>query len=135
MKEDKDIEKFTEYLIKEIGTESAPDNFLDSVMKSVKLESEESTVIIYNPLIPKSVWVLITISFIALSIFILTGSTVNHYLLSRINFSFIDQLSSINLFENIHFSKIFTFSFILFTVFVLVQLFMIKNFFNKQNLV
>lgn len=133
MKEDKNIEKFTKYVIKEVGTETMSNNFLDDVMKSVKLESEKSRIITYKPLIPKSVWGLIIVLFIALAVFVFTGSTLNHYLLSALDFKVIDDISQIDLFKNIHFSKTFTFSFILFSLLVLVQLFVIKNYFNKQN--
>ena len=133
MKTDKNIEDFTKYIMNEVDVEKPSIDFLRNVMDAVKSENKTSLSIIYKPLIPKSVWVLIVILFAALSVFVLTGSTVNHYLLSQIDVPIVDKVLALDLFKNIHFSKIFTLSFILFSAFVIVQLFFIKNYFNNQQ--
>tara|TARA_R110001583_G_scaffold4351_2_gene25208 strand:- start:45790 stop:46197 length:408 start_codon:yes stop_codon:yes gene_type:complete len=135
MKTGKNIEEFTKYIMKEVDVEKPSTDFLMNVMDAVKSESKASLSIVYKPLIPKSVWVLIVILFAALSVFVLTGSTVNYYLLSQIDIPIVDKVLAFDLFKNIHFSKIFTLSFIVFFAFVIVQLFFIKNYFNKQHIV
>lgn len=135
MKPDKNIEEITKYIIKEAKVETPSADFLNKVMDSVRLESELSLSRMYKPLISKSAWVLISIVFVALSIFILTGAPQTPTIFSKIDVSFLDKLPSINVFERIHFSNTFTFSFILFSVLVLFQLVAIKNYFNKQNIV
>jgi len=133
MKEDKNLEKFTEYIVNEVGMETPSTNFLDNVMKSVKLECKTSASVIYKPLISKSVWGLIIVLFFALIVFVVTGSTVNHYFIEAIDLKIINDISEIDLFKNIHFSKTFTFSFMLFSAFVVIQLFVIKNYINKHR--
>lgn len=131
MKTTKNIEDFTKYIMNEVDVEKPSKDFLINVMDAVNLENNASLSILYKPLIPKSVWVLIVVLFVALSIFVLTESTVNYYLLSQIDLPIIENVLAIDLFKNIHFSKTFTFSFIVFSAFVVVQLYFIKNYFNK----
>jgi len=141
MKPDKNIEEITKYIIKEAQVESPSDGFLNKVMDSVKIESELSLSKKYEPLISKKVWVLIAVVFIALSVFLLTGTTENYNLISKVDFSLLDKLpsinvfdtiSSINIFKNIHFSTTFTLSFIIFSVLAVFQLYVIKNYYNKE---
>jgi len=141
MKPDKNIEEITKYIIKEAQVESPSDGFLNKVMDSVKIESELSLSKKYEPLISKKVWVLIAVVFIALSVFLLTGTTENYNLISKVDFSLLDKLpsinvfdtiSSINIFQHIHFSTTFTLSFIIFSVLAVFQLYVIKNYYNKE---
>lgn len=138
----KNIEKFTKYIIKEAQVESPSQDFLTKVMDSVKLEKEKSLIKVYKPLISKLVWIIIITVFVALSIFMLTGNSGNYDLFSKVDMSFFDKIpsmnifeniSSINIFKNIHFSSTFTYSFVFFSILVMLQLFVIKNYLNKQN--
>jgi len=142
MKTDKNIEEFTEFIMKEAAVESPSPNFLNKVMGSVKIENELSSSKVYQPLISKLGWIVITTVFMALIIFILTGTSSNFSIGSGIDFSYFDKLSSINIadkiplihiFENIHFSTTFTFSFVFFSMLVIVQLMVIKNYVNKET--
>ena len=135
MMEDRKMDQFSKFIMDEIKLESPSKDFISNVMKSVEVESEKSRLLVYKPLIHKSVWGLIIILFLALSVYIFTGSTVNYYLLSTLDINALNELSEIDLFKHISFSRIFTFSFILFAALAVVQLFAIKNYFNKQNLV
>lgn len=135
MKADKNIEDFTKYIMNEAEVETPSADFLNNVMDSVKLESELSSSKVYKPLISKSAWVIITLVFVALSLFILTGNSQTSTLLSKLDLSFFDKLPSFNLFERIHFSTTFTFTFILFSILVVFQLYVIKNYFNKQDII
>lgn len=142
MKTDKNIEKFTKYIIKEGQVESPSPDFLDKVMTSVKLEHKLSLAKVYKPLISKKVWVLIAIVFIVVSGSILKGKPLDNSILSNLDFSFFDKLSSFNIFENIpsinifdsiHFSNTFTFSTMFFSVLVIFQIIVIKNYINRAN--
>jgi hypothetical protein len=133
MKPDKNIEDFTKYVIEEAQIDGPSEDFVKKVMKSVKSESEISSIKIYKPLISKTAWVVIFGVFIVLSVFMLTGSAPSSSIFTKINFTFIDKIPSVNLFESIHFSNTFTFSFMFFSVLVLFQLLAIKNYFNRQN--
>lgn len=135
MKTEKNIEEFTTYIMKEANIEAPSTDFLNKVMDSVKLENKLSLSKVYKPLISKSAWVIITIVIVFLSIFIFTESSQNSMKLPNINFALFNEIVSTNLFERIHFSDTFTFSFVLFSLLVILQLVVIKNYFNKQNTV
>ena len=135
MKPDKNIEAFTKYVIEAAQIDGPSVDFVNKVMKSVKLEKEISSIKIYKPLISKTAWVVIIGAFTVLGVFMLTGSAQSTSIFSKINFTFLDKLPSVNLFESIHFSNTFTFSFMFFSVLVLFQLLAIKNYFNRQNIV
>lgn len=129
--EDNKIEDFTAFLMREVDKDVPSNDFVMNVMNSIEIENK--SVLSYKPLIPNSVWVLIIILFLALAVYIFTGSTVNYYLISTLDIDVLNELSEIDLFKNISFSRTFTFSFILFSALAVVQLFVIKNYFNKQN--
>jgi len=133
MKTEKDIEEFTKYIMKEANAEKPSADFLNNVMDSVKMESELSLSKVYQPLISKSAWAAIAIACVALCIFILTGASQDSLLIPNIQLTILDRISSINIFERIHLSQTFTFSFVLFSIFVILQLVVIKNYFNKHN--
>ncbi len=135
MKTEKNIEEFTKNIMKEANVEEPSADFLNKVMDSVKMESELSLKKIYRPLISKSAWAAITVAFVALCIFILTGASQDSLLIPTIHFTIFDKIPSINLFERIHLSETFTFSFVLFSILVILQLVVIKNYFNKHNMV
>jgi hypothetical protein len=135
MKTEKNIEEFTKYIMKEANVEKPSADFLNKVMDSVKMESELSVSKVYQPLISKSAWASIAVAFVALCIFILTGTSQDSLLIPNIHFTILDKISSINLFERIHLSETFTFSFVLFSILVILQLIVIKNYFNKHNMV
>lgn len=135
MKTEKNMDEFTKYIMMEADVEAPSADFLNKVMDSVKLESKLSSSEVYKPLISKSVWAIITAAIIALSIFIVTGTSQNPTMFSTIDLDIFNKINSVNLLGRIHFSDTFTLSFVLFSIFVILQLVVIKNYFNKQNIV
>lgn len=135
MKTEKDIDEFIKSIMKEANVETPSADFLNKVMDSVKLEPKFSASKVYRPLISKSAWVAITMVIVALCVFILSGTFQNSKIFSDIGFAKFNELFSINLFERIQFSDTFTFSFVLFSLLVILQLAVIKNYYNKQNMV
>lgn len=135
MKTEKNIEEFTKFVIKEANVEGPSADFLKKVMDSVKLENKLSLSNVYKPVISKSVWAVIAIAFVFLSFFIFIGASQDSMKLPNINFALFNEIVSTNLFERIHFSDTFTFSFVLFSLLAILQLIIIKNYFNKQNTV
>ncbi|MBK5208696.1 MAG: hypothetical protein JJE44_04230 [Flavobacteriaceae bacterium] len=135
MKTEKNMDEFTKYIMMEADVEAPSADFLNKVMDSVKLESKLSLSEVYKPLISKSVWAIITAAIIALSIFIVTGTSQNPTMFSTIDLDIFNKINSVNLLGRIHFSDTFTLSFVLFSIFVILQLVVIKNYFNKQNIV
>jgi len=134
MKTEKEIEEFTKYIMKEANVQEPSADFLSKVMHSVKIESELSLSKVYQPLISKSAWAAIAVGIVVLCVFILTGTSQNSVLIPNIHFTIFDKISSINFFERIHLSDTFTFGFVLFSFLVILQLIVIKNYFNKHNM-
>lgn len=135
MKPDKKIEEFTKYLIKEAHLGSPSSDFVNKVMDAVELEAKPIVLKNYKPLISKLGWIFILVGIVAVSFFMLSGTSQSSDLLSKIDFSFLDKIRSLNLFGGIQFSKLFTFSFVFFSALVILQIFVIKNYFNRQNIV
>lgn len=133
MKQDKNIEEFSKFIIKEAGIESPSNDFVNSVMNTIFLENSRTSSTIYKPLISKQTWLLITLIFIGLCLFIFTSTSKSSIILETIDVSFFNKFNSINIFEKIKLPNVFVFSTILFSILVLFQLTIIKKFFNNEN--
>ena len=132
MKANKNIEDFTKFMIKEAAFEMPSENFVTSVMD--KIQAENVSVLKEDkPLISIVGWVLISLFFVGIYIFVLFGNYESSTLFSNLNWSFMNDLPSLNLLDDIHFSSTFNFSFIFFLVLVFFQLVVIKNYANKEN--
>jgi hypothetical protein len=134
MKTDKNIEEFTKYVMKEANVEEPSADFLNKVMDSVKMERELSASKVYQPLISKSAWAAIAVGIVVLCVFVLTGTSQDSVLIPNIHFTLFDKISSLNIFERIHLSETFTYSFVLFSFLVIFQMVLIQNYFHKQNM-
>lgn len=135
MNQDKNIEEFSKFILKEAGTEMPSNNFVHNVMNTISLENSKSIVTIYKPLISKQGWILIAVSLIVLIIFIVTNTTESSIILPSLDVSFLHKMKEINIFTSIKVPSIFIFSSVLFSILVLFQLNVIKKFFDKQNLI
>ena len=134
MKQDKNIDDFSKYLLKDVGLEKPSANFVTNVINTINFEENKVSKVVYKPIISKLGWIFIATSFIGLMIFLTISNTESVIQVPAIDLSFFNKLKAINIFENIKLSKIFTFSFILFSVLVLVQFHFIKKYFNKNTL-
>ena len=133
MKPDKRIEEFTKYLITEANSEGPSSDFVEKVMDTIKAEYSIATVKKDKPLISKWGWIFISLLIVSGCTYVFTGNFENPSFLSGIDFDVASKISSLNIFEGIKLSKMFTMSFILFSMLVVFQLVVIKNYFNKQN--
>ncbi|GGK59317.1 MULTISPECIES: hypothetical protein [Flavobacteriaceae] len=127
MKQDKNIDDFSKYLLKDVGLEKPSSNFVAKVINTINIENSKVSNVVYKPIISKIGWFFIAISFIGLMIVLYFSNTESIIQFSVIDLSFFDKLMAINIFENIKLSKIFSFSFMLFSLLVLVQLHFIKK--------
>ncbi len=132
MKTDKNIEEFAKKLIKDAQLESPSSNFVNKVMDAIELETKRVKIKGYKPLISKWGWLIILLVVSFLCYFMLTGTPQSSTLLAKYSSKFIDIIKAINIFEGIQLSKMFTFSFVFFSALVVLQIFVIKNYFNKQ---
>ena len=135
MKQDKNIDDFSKDLLKDVGLETPSANFVNNVLKTINVENTLVSNSVYKPLISKRGWFFIVVCFIVLFTYFYTPNTESSIQYPVIDLSFLNKLMAINIFENIKLSKIFSFSFILFSVLVLVQLHFIKKYFNKNMII
>ena len=132
MKQDKNTEEFAKYILKEASLESPSENFVSNIMDAIALENSKSKAIIYKPLISKSSWFIMAISLIVLFGILLTVNMESSVIFSKIDISYLNKFSGINIFEKVKISTVFTYSCVLFSVMVLFQLLYIKKYFNKN---
>lgn len=133
MKQDKKIEDFSKFIIKEAGIEYPSNDFVNNVMNTINLEKSNSTITIYKPLISKQTWLLITLFLISLLIYVFTNTVKSSIIIQTIDTSFFNKFNSINIFDKIKLPNVVVFSTVLFSVLVLFQLTLIKKFFNNEN--
>lgn len=132
MKQVKNIEEITKYLIKEAQFELPSEGFLNKVLDSVKQERERTLSKAYTPIIPKSIWILIGVLLVAISIYTLTGTSENSNLLPNIDLSFMNKFNFIKLVEKIQVSNTFTYTIVFFSILAMFQLLVIKNYYTKE---
>lgn len=133
MRQDKNIEEFSKFIIKEAGTEVPSNDFVNNVINTIGFEISKSTVTIYKPLINKQTWLLIGVVLIGLGIYVFASIAESSIMLQTIDVSFLNRFNSINIFEKMKLPTVFVFSSVLFSILVLVQLTVIKKFLNSEN--
>lgn len=129
MEEDKNIEKFTKDILNEIGLEKPSASFVGNVMNIVNLPITEKKTV-YKPLISKKVWILIAACFVGILTLAFTLPTDNS-LFDIIGFN-INTNISFNFLKGISLSNPFIYALIVFGLLLLVQVYMLKNNFDKQ---
>ncbi|WP_296314405.1 hypothetical protein [Winogradskyella sp. UBA3174] len=129
--DEKKIEAFIDKLIANETLEQPALDFTNKVMTEVEAISN-STATVYKPLIHRSVWLLIGVSFVALVGYIyLKEPITSSGWLGRFNLSNI----SVNPLENIaiNFSSTLMYAFVLLAIMVSIQVPLLKHYFNKRN--
>jgi len=129
-KDEKRIEALIDKLLANETLEQPAIDFTDKVMSEVEAISI-STVTDYKPLVPKSVWLLIGFSFVALVGYIaLKEPVTSSGWLDRFNLSNI----SINPLEKLsfNFSKTLMYAVVLFAIMMGIQIPLLKHYFNKR---
>ena len=128
--EDKKIENLVNKLLANDSLEKAPANFTDAVMSKLQFASE-SKPIVYNPLIPKYVWWLLGLGFIALVINIVlnkssdSSSLSERYNLPELSFDLLNKLS-------MDVSNILMYATVLLALMVAIQIPILKQYFNNR---
>lgn len=127
-KEDKQIEKLIEKVMKHSSLETPSVDFTSLVMGKVEA-MESSSKLIYEPLISKRTWVLIAVGFVGLTIFVFMNQSetsgwfnLNYFKIYRIS----------HLFNALHPSKIVALSIGFFCLMLLIQIPLLKRTFDKQ---
>ncbi len=129
-KDEKRIEALIDKLMANETLEQPALDFTDNVMSKVEAISV-STATVYKPLIPKSVWLLIGISFVALVGYIYLKEPVtssgwlNHFNLSNISINPLEKVS-------FNFSNTLMYAVVLLGIMVSIQVPLLKHYFNKR---
>ncbi len=126
-RDEKKIETFIDKLLSDEVLEQPSFDFTDKVMAKV---DAISSVTAYKPLIPKSVWILIALSFIMLVVYVIFKEpSVNSSWLDRFNLSGVS-----NPLENIsfNFSKTLMYAMVLLAVMLSIQIPLLKHYFNSR---
>jgi hypothetical protein len=132
MKANKNIEDFTKFIMKEASLEAPSDNFVIEVIDTIHVKTLP-VLKVDKPLISKTGWIFISLFFVGIYTFVLFGTYESSSQLSNLDWSFMENLPSLNLLDRIHFSSIFNFSFMFFSILVILQLVVINNYVNKEN--
>ena len=67
----------------DLGTDVSPEDFVNKVMDTINLNSSNTTVKIYDPVISKLGWVIISMLVVSICIFVLTGNLENPEFISN----------------------------------------------------
>ncbi|MHA7842905.1 MAG: hypothetical protein ACX93I_06265 [Winogradskyella sp.] len=128
--EDKRIEELVDKLMANDSLEKAPINFTDEVMYKIEVLSETKT-IAYKPLIPKYVWWLLSLGFVALIVNVILNKPSNssslseRYDLPEISFDVFNNLS-------VDFSSTLMYATVLLAIMVAIQVPLLKQYFNQK---
>lgn len=129
-KDDKKIEDLVNKLMADDSLESAPLEFTKSVMSKVEALSE-SKPIVYKPLIPKYIWVLIAASFAGLVAYVFSSkSSESSSFTERYNIPEV----SFNLFESVpfDFTSTLMYATVLLAIMVCIQIPLLKQYFSQR---
>ncbi len=128
--EDKRIEELVDKLMANDSLEKAPVNFTNDVMSKIEALSETKT-IAYKPLIPKYVWWLLGLGFVALIVNVIlnkpsdSSSLSERYNLPEISFDVFNNLS-------VNFSSTLMYATVLLAVMIAIQIPLLKQYFNQK---
>lgn len=128
--EDKRIEDLVNKLMENDSLEKAPANFTNDVMSKIEMLSETKT-IVYKPLIPKYIWWLLGLGFVALIFNIIFNKPTDssrlseRYNLPEVSFDLFSNLS-------VDFSNTLMYATVLLAVMVAIQIPLLKQYFNQR---
>ncbi|TGV00619.1 hypothetical protein [Flavivirga rizhaonensis] len=129
---DKYIDNLAKKVIKETPLESPSFNFTASVMSQVT-ELSNNTVTVYKPLISKTGWIVISIVFFALIIYMLLGmqeEPVSWF--GSLDLSVLSDNKITNLFSGFSIPKTLTYAVVLFGLMFCIQIPLLKSHFNQR---
>lgn len=121
-KEQKDLDTLSRKVFLEAKTEVAPSSFTSSVISKIQINEEK---LVYKPLIPKVVWVII----LFLLVFWFGYLLKNHFTGSS---EWLPNFNLDRLFTGFNMSKSATYTILLFAFMVCVQVPLLKYYFTKR---
>lgn len=135
MQDDKKT-KFDQFIqegIKKEGLEKPSMNFTKSVISKIESQKVNSAVTVYKPLIPKNIWYSGAAIVIAIFTYLVYGNIDMEFIwLPEMKMQQIGQLNLAERLPNFNISSIYVYAFIGLAFFVGVQVFLLKNHFDKR---
>ena len=127
------FEQLIQKRIKEEGLEKPSLNFTHSVISKIESQKVNSAVTDYKPLIPKKVWYAGAAIIIGIFSYLIYGDiAVEFNWLPEMKIQQIGQLNLIERLPSFTISSIYVYAFIGLAFFVGVQVFLLKNYFDKR---
>ncbi len=130
-KVDKELDELTEKLLKDFSRETPSIDFTTKVMSRIEVSSE-SGVIGYRPLISKKTWVVLAMAITCIFAYLILGNVQmeDAWTVSKI----VDLLPEVNtlVLPSFKISNAFLYGIVGFTFFTGIQIFLLKNHFNKR---
>ncbi|MDD7885230.1 hypothetical protein [Flavivirga sp. 57AJ16] len=127
---DKYLDNITKKVIKDAHLESPSFNFTASVMSQVK---EHRSMTVYKPLISKTGWVVISVVFLTLMACMFFGiqeKSISWF--GSLDLSLLSNNKVVNLISGFSVPNTLTYAIVLFGLMLCVQVFFLKNHFNRR---
>ena len=127
------FDQFIQDRIKEEGLEKPSLNFTNTVISKIETLKEHSEVTVYKPLIPKNIWYSGAAIVIMIFSYLLYGNIDMEFIwLPEMKMQQISQLNLAERLPNFNISSIYVYAFIGLAFFVGVQVYLLKNHFDKR---
>lgn len=135
MQDDKKT-KFDQFIkdrIKEEGLEKPSLNFTNTIISKIETLKEQSEVTLYKPLIPKNIWYSGAAIVIMIFSYLVYGNSDMEFIwLPEMKIQQIGQLNLAERLADFNISNIYVYAFIGLAFFVGVQVYLLKNHFDKR---
>lgn len=133
MEENKKLDDFIKSSMKEIDLEKPSIDFTDTVLSKIGIEAEKNTVLDNKPVFSKRIWFVIITLFVAIVGYVILGdSNMESAWLSA---SQLNKLAAFNLsaqLPKLPFSNTLFYGVLISTLFIWIQVFLLKNRFERQ---
>lgn len=130
------LDHFLKNAIQDMELDKVPKDFTNSVMAKIEQSKSYHAKPSYEPLVPKRFWWILGTSLTAL--FIYLGFDSRWYTMgwfSTFKWNIIGNTSFLNSIPNFDLSDSTVYGLVGFTVFLLVQIFYLKRYFSKRNVI
>jgi uncharacterized membrane protein (DUF485 family) len=126
------LDDLSRKIIKESDVESPSFNFTNSVMKEIKALNEGRTTV-YKPLISKTSWFFISLSVLALVLYVLFFGTETEATrwMQSLDFSILSNFNT-DILPSFSYSKTFSYAILFFGLMICIQIPLLKSQFDKR---
>ncbi|MFV0571451.1 MAG: hypothetical protein ACK5M1_03340 [Xanthomarina gelatinilytica] len=131
-RENKQLEKLVEDVMKQSALESPSYNFTANVMQHITAGSK-STTTVYKPLISKTGWIVLALCVLTVMIYmLLSGDSQNRGWFHSVDFSMLSSIKMPILVSGLNVSHTTLYALLFLGIMVCVQIPILKNYFDKR---